>query len=208
MKIEIYSDIACPWCYIGKARFERALAQSSVQDAEVVFRPYQLDPDAPREAVPMWEYLEARFGPHARRMVGQVFDQARAEGLPMDYDRGIAVNTLNAHRLLRFAEQEYGAKVQREVAAALFRAHFAEGRDVRDPATLAEIGAASGMDRDRTLEYLRSNEGTAEVQAQIDEARQLGVTAVPTFVFDEKYALQGAQPIEVFQRVLSELPAA
>jgi predicted DsbA family dithiol-disulfide isomerase len=173
-----------------------------------VFRPYQLDPDAPRKAVPMWDYLEARFGPQARRMVGQVFDQARAEGLPMDYDRGLAVNTLNAHRLLRFAEQEYGAEIQRAVAAALFRAHFAEGRDVSDPSTLAEIGAASGMDRGRAVAYLQSNEGIAEVQAQIDEARQLGVSAVPTFVFNEQYALQGAQPIEIFQRVLSELPAA
>ena len=206
MKIEIYSDIACPWCYIGKARFERALAESSVKDrAEVVFRPYQLDPDAPRDAVPMWDYLEARFGPNARAMVARVFDQARAEGLPMDYDHGIAVNTLNAHRLLRLAEQEYGGEVQRSVAAALFRAHFADGRDVGDPETLAEIGAMSGMDRDRAVEYLRSSQGVEEVQRQIDEARQLGVSAVPTFVFDEQYALQGAQPVELFQRVLSEL---
>ena len=123
----------------------------------------------------------------------------------MDYDQGIAVNTLNAHRVLRFAEQEYGAEIQRAVAAALFRAHFADGRDVGDPETLAEIGAASGMDRGRSIEYLRSSQGIAEVQAQIDEARQLGVGAVPTFVFNEQYALQGAQPVELFQRVLSEL---
>jgi predicted DsbA family dithiol-disulfide isomerase len=205
MKVEIYSDIACPWCYVGKARFERALAESSMKDdVEVVFRPYQLDPDAPREAVPMWEYLETRFGPNVRGMVDRVFDQARAEGLPMDYDRGLAVNTLNAHRLLRLAEQEYGADAQRSIAAALFRAHFAEGKDVSDPETLAEIGATSGMDAERTSEYLRGNAGAAEVEAQIDEARQIGVTAVPTFVFDEKYAVQGAQPLEIFQRALSE----
>lgn len=206
MKIEIYSDIACPWCYIGKARFERALERfAGKDDVDVVFRPYQLDPTAPERAVAMYDYLAARFGANARGMAARVIDQARGEGLVMDYDRGLTVNTLAAHRLLRLAEQEHGAAVQRAVAERLFRAHFAEGKDVGDPNVLADIAAESGMSPDRVRAYLDSGEGTAEVRDAIDHARQLGITAVPTFVFDDRYALQGAQPTKLFAEALNEV---
>lgn len=206
MKIDIYSDIACPWCYIGKARFERALAEFEGRgDVDVVFRPYQLDPTAPAKAVPMYDYLAARFGPNARAMAQRVIDQARGEGLAMDYERGLTVNTLAAHRLLRLAERERGAAVQRALAERLFRAHFAEGKDVGDAATLADLAAEEGMDRERVRAYLASSEGEREVRQEIDAARRLGITAVPTFVFDDKYALQGAQPTALFAEALNEV---
>jgi predicted DsbA family dithiol-disulfide isomerase len=206
MRVEIYSDVACPWCYIGKARFERALAGfAGAAEVEVTYRPYQLDPGAPAEAVPMLEHLERRFGPGARSMVARVVESARAEGLEMDYDRGLSVNTLDAHRLMRLAEREGGPELQRRVASGLFEAHFSRGLDVGDTDVLAGIGAAAGLDADRVRAHLASDEGTAEVRAEIDGARRLGVTAVPTFVFDGRYAVQGAQPASTFLQVLEEL---
>lgn len=206
MKVEIYSDVACPWCYIGKARFERALgAYPGAGQVEVVYRPYQLDPGAPTEAVPMLEYLERRFGTGARAMADRVSENARGEGLEMDYDRGLAANTLDAHRLLRLAEQEHGPEVQRALAEGLFRAHFSEGRDVGDAGVLAEIAAGTGMDPERTREYLISGEGTREVKEEIAGAQRLGITAVPTFVFEGKYAVQGAQPTSAFLQALEAM---
>ncbi len=150
----------------------------------------------------MLEYLEGRFGGGVEAMVDRVTESARGEGLEMDYDRGLAVNTLDAHRLMRLAGDEHGPDVQAAVAEALFRAHFAEGRDVGDPDVLVEIGAAAGMDAGRVRAYLASEEGTREVEADIREAHQLGITAVPTFVFQDKYAVQGAQPTAAFVQAL------
>jgi predicted DsbA family dithiol-disulfide isomerase len=206
MRVEIYSDVACPWCYIGKARFERALAAFDGAEAvEVVYRPYQLDPRAPGTAMPMLEYLERRFGPGGRQMADRVIGEARREGLDMDYDRGLAANTLGAHRLLRLAEREAGAEVQRAVAEALFRAHFSEGQDISDTEVLAEVATRAGMDARRVRDYLGSGEGRAEVEAEIEQARRLGITAVPTFVIDGTYAVQGAQPTATFLSVLEEV---
>lgn len=203
MKVEIYSDVACPWCYIGEARFERALAAyPGAEDVEVVYRPYQLDPHAPTDAVPMLEYLERRFGASARAMADRVTENARGDGLVMDYDRGLAANTLAAHRLMDMAEREHGIKVQRQVAKRLFEAHFAEGKDIGDADALAELAADAGMDRDRVREYLASGEGTDEVRARIADAQGLGISAVPTFVFEGRYAVQGAQPASSFLQAL------
>src|SRR5690606_15920826 len=114
MKVEIYSDVACPWCYIGERRFARALAAfPGAEDVEVVFRPYQLDANTPHQAVPMAQYLERRFGRPVNDMLGRVTSEAGREGITMNWDRALAVNTRTAHRLMRLAEREYGAEVQR-----------------------------------------------------------------------------------------------
>ena len=203
MKVEIYSDVACPWCYIGKERFQRALESfPGAEQVEVVYRPYQLDPAAPAPAVPMREYLERRFGARAGAMTERVVESAREEGIMMDYDRGLAANTLDAHRLLRLAEREHGAEVQRALKDELLRAHFSAGADVADAETLSRLAGAAGMDPERAREYLVSGEGRNEVTAEIEDARRLGITAVPTFVFDGKYAVQGAQPASAFLQAL------
>jgi len=203
MKVEIYSDVACPWCYIGKRRFERALAAfPGAEGVEVVYRPYQLDPDAPAPAVPLLEHLARRFGPQAGGMAGRVVETARGEGIVMDFDRALAANTLDAHRLMWHAEREHGPAVQRAVAEGLFRAHFAEGADVGDPGVLAEVAARAGMDPARVRDFLASGEGTREVREEIGHARRLGVSAVPTFVIDGRYAVQGAQPASAFLQAL------
>ena len=206
MKIDVYSDIACPWCYIGQARFERALADfGGAADVEVRYRPYQLDPRAPSEAVPMLDYLARRFGPQARAMADRVIDMGRAEGLVLDYDDGLAENTLNAHRLLALVEQERGRAAQRTLVRRLFDAHFAEGRDVGDPATLAALAGETGMDTGRVRAWLETEEGTSEVRAEIAAAQRLGVSAVPTYVFDDRYVLEGAQPPALFLQALQRV---
>ena len=203
MKVEIYSDIACPWCYIGHARFERALEQFAGSDRlDVRYRPYQLDPSPPARAVPMLDYLARRFGAQARAMADRVIRIGQDEGLEMDYDRGLAVNTLNAHRLVALAERERGVSAQRAMVARLFAAHFAEGCDVGDPDALAELAADVGMEPAAVRGHLRSDAGTREVQEEIAAARRLGVTAVPTYVFDDRYVVEGAQPTELFVRAL------
>ena len=204
MKVDIYSDVACPWCYIGQARFDRALADfAGASDVEVRYRPYQLDPGAPMRAEPMLEYLARRFGSQARAMASRVIEIGRTEGLSMDYDRGLAVNTLNAHRLLALAEGEHGATVQRDLMRRLFAAHFSEGRDVGDPAVLAALAADVGMDADATRKYLETEQGTREVREEIAAAQRLGVNAVPTYVFDDEYVVEGGQPSELFLQALN-----
>lgn len=203
MKIEIYSDVVCPWCYIGKRRFARALEQfSEADEVNVVFRPYQLDPGAPEEAVSQSEYLEKRFGHRATEMQRQVGAAATGEGISIEWDSMLAANTRKAHRLLRLAEHEYGADVQRDLVERLFDLHFTRGGDIGDIEQLADEAAAVGMDHERAKSYLHSGEGEQELEAEFEAARQLGIRAVPTFVFDGERAIQGAQPTALFLRAL------
>jgi predicted DsbA family dithiol-disulfide isomerase len=208
VKIEIYSDVVCPWCYIGERRFRRALAAYPRRaEVEVVYRPYQLDPSMPERPIPTTGYLARKFGARADSAKAHVAAAARGEGIEIDFDRGRIVNTITAHRLMGLAERESGADVQREVATRLFAAHFESGGDVSDHGLLVEIGRSAGMDAERVREYLRSGEGLEEARSEIEEAVRIGVRAVPTFVFDGRYAVEGAQPTSTFLRVLEEMEA-
>jgi predicted DsbA family dithiol-disulfide isomerase len=206
MKIDIYSDIVCPWCYVGERRFARALAAlPDAAEIEVVFRPFQLDPQAPDAPVPVREQLARKFGALADAMTRRVNDAAAEEGIVMDWDRALAANTRTAHRLLRLAREEHGPAVQRDLAERLFAAHFSEGRDVSDHAQLTALAAAAGMNERRVREYLASGEGAEALEAELRHARAIGVTAVPTFVFAERFAVAGAQPVATFLEVLEEV---
>ncbi|MFC5668258.1 DsbA family oxidoreductase [Kitasatospora misakiensis] len=206
MKVEIYSDIACPWCYIGKRRFEQALdGFAGKADVEVVYRPYQLVPDAPATARAHREWLAERFGPQSVAMDARVAELGRAEGITYDFDAALEVNTFLGHRLLHLAETEYGAAAQGRLKEALLKAHFTDGVDVGDRTALTEVAVGAGLDRDRVTAYLAGDEGTAEVRAQLAEARELGISAVPTFVFEGKWAVQGGQEAEAFRRVLEQV---
>ncbi|HLT47002.1 MAG TPA: DsbA family oxidoreductase [Rubricoccaceae bacterium] len=206
MKVEIYSDVACPWCYVGERRFFRALdALPQADRVEVVFRPYQLDPSLPETPRPLAESLEAKFGPRLEATLRHTAAVAKQEGLDLRFDRALAVNTLAAHRLLRLALEEAGPEAQRALADRLFAAHFTDGANIADPALLADLAAEVGLDRGRTAAYLASDEGTDEVRAEIAHAQRLGIRAVPTFVFDGRYAVQGAQPTSTFLQVLEAI---
>src|SRR5690606_5235594 len=185
MKVEIYSDVVCPWCYIGERRFFRALEEhAGPEDVEVIFRAYQLDPMAPEVARPLKEYLRSRYGAAADGMMARVSDVAEQEGIQIDWESAQSVNTREAHRLLGLAGREHTPEVQRAVAEGLFALHFSEGGDVSDAEALVEVAGAAGMDRARVREYLASGAGVREVEEEIRAARELGIQAVPTFVFD------------------------
>ena len=208
MRVEIYSDVVCPWCYIGERRFFRALAETAdVGDVEVVFRPYQLDPREPTTPRPLLEALARKFGPHADQATRHASEAGRSEGIEFRWDLALATNTFDAHRLLWLALAEYGPEVQRALVERLFSVHFREGGDVGEAAELAEHAADVGINPDRAAALLASREGADEVRAAIEHAVAIGVTAVPTFVFDGRYAVSGAQPVEVFRRVIQQVAA-
>ena len=209
MRIDVWSDLVCPWCWIGRHRLERALSLlgDDVPEVEVHWHPFLLDPDADATPVPLREAYAAKFGgaEQAAQMLAKTQATARAEGLPMDFDRGqVRVTTLPAHRLMWLAAREGDADA---VGEALFRAHFAEGRNLADPDVLVAAGAAGGIDAARVRTMLQSGEGLAEVQAAMDQARMLGIRAVPTFVIDGRQGIQGAHPPEALAQALRELMA-
>lgn len=207
MKVDIYFDVVCPWCYIGERRFARALEQAGAHDVDVVFRPFQLDPGAAPEARPLSEYLTRRFGAMAEGMQRRVGEYAAGEGIRIDWARALSVNTQRAHRLVRLAQLEYPSEVQRAVVEALFRAHFEEGRDVGDDAELVRIAESAGIDAPRAAAWLGSAEAEADVRDALADGRALGVQSVPTFVFDEQFAIEGAQSVEAFVQALAEVRA-
>lgn len=207
LRIDIWSDVVCPWCWIGKHRLRAALAQlgEAGESAEIHWHAYQLDPESDETPVPLRQAYEKKFGGPER--TGQILSQTqatgRAEGLPFDFDRGqVRVNTLKAHRLIWLAGREGDAD---KVGEALFRAHFAEGRNLADTQTLVDAGAAGGLAEARVRAMLDSDEGLAEVRAQMGQAQALGIQAVPTFVFDGRMAVQGAQTPDVFRQVFKRL---
>ncbi|MBP6798082.1 MAG: DsbA family oxidoreductase, partial [Luteimonas sp.] len=204
MRIDIWSDVACPWCWIGKRRFQRALdlLGDDAPAVDVHWHPFLLDPDAGADPVPLREALAAKFGgaERVRDMLAGTQAAARAEGLPFDFERGqVRVGTLPAHRLLWLAAREGDADA---VGEALFHAHFAEGRNLADPAVLVAAGSAGGLPEARVREFLAGQEGLPEVRAQLAQAQAMGIRAVPTFVIDGRFAVQGARPPELFAQAL------
>ena len=204
-RLDIFSDPVCPWCYVGKANLDRALAQHPDHPFQIQWHPFQLNPDMPPEGVAKRAYLEEKFGGKAR--VDAVHDRLRevahAAGVDMNPDRPQRMpNTLNAHRLIHWAGIE---GVQSPVVTALMRAYWVEGRDIGDPDTLADIAAENGMDRDTTLRLLQSDADADDIQSRDRDARHKGVNAVPTFLIARHYVVSGAQPTETWEKVIAEL---
>ena len=206
LTVEIWSDVVCPWCYIGKRRFETAAAELRDEvDLQVVFRPYQLDPTArPGTAQPVVEAYEKKFGgpERAAQIIQHVSNVAAAEGLEFRMDRALRANTLLAHRLLFLAE---GSGHQYALKEQLLQAYFCDGLDIGDPEVLADRASSVGMQRDAVLAFLASDDGTAEVQQMLQLAAQAEITAVPTFVIDGRWAVPGAQDPETFVNVIRRM---
>ncbi len=209
MRIDIYSDVGCPWCWIGKHRFQQGvqLLGEHAPDLDIHWQPFQLDPDADDTPVPLREAYSRKFGGVERteQILGQTQTTARAEGLPMDFNQGqVRVTTLPAHRVLWLAG-EHG--VQDAVSEALFRAHFEHGQNLADNAVLVKAGVAGGLDGGEIAQMLASDRGLAEVEAKLGQAHALGISSVPTFVIDGKWAISGAQPPEGFANALRQIAA-
>lgn len=203
--IEIISDPICPWCYIGKTRFERALAARPDHPFEVSWKPFQLNPDMPAEGMDRREYLERKFGGKAAavQVYGDIQKAAEADGLKVKLDRITRTpNTINAHRLIHWAGIE---GVQNEAMAALFIANFEEGKDISSPAVLADIAASVGMDRAATERLLASDAEIAETRAADENAREMGVQGVPTFLIDGQYVVTGARETAFWIDLIDEI---
>lgn len=205
MRVEIYSDISCPWCYIGHVRLERALgAVEGLAGVELTHRPFQLDPEAPRDPVSVTDHLQRRYGEMVPAMLEQAANAARAEGIEINFDSALAANTFDAHRLLRLAREEYGAEVEHQLLMKLFAAHFTHGGDVSNHEQLAGLAASVGMNVARVRALLATAELKEEVEEEIGQAHRIGVRAVPTFLFEGGHVIQGAQPIPAFVTMLQE----
>jgi predicted DsbA family dithiol-disulfide isomerase len=214
LQVSIWSDIACPWCYVGKRRFDAALARfEHTSQVDVTWRSFELDPSAPRVR-PMQDYaqrLATKYGQtreQAQARIDQLVSLARAEGITLDFQRIQPGNTFDAHRLLHWAHNHGKQAALKE---RLLAAYLSEGQPIGEHATLLSAAAAVGLDVDEALATL-SNDGYAdEVRNDEAEARALGIQGVPCFVLAGRYAIEGAQPTDTMllglQRAFRELPA-
>ncbi len=202
IRIDLFADIACPWCYIGEARLEQALAQHADLEVERHWHPYQLTPDVPPEGIPWSTFVEAKFGSmeQAGTMFARVAQVAEEEGLRMNFDAiTVSPNTRDAHRLILMAGD---GEEQMAVAKAVFKAYFADGANVSDRETLISIAGAIGLKEDNVRTYLESDQGNEVVTDSQREAERLGISGVPFFIINERYGISGAQPVETFLRAI------
>ncbi|MCG6903364.1 MAG: DsbA family oxidoreductase [Rhodobacter sp.] len=207
-KLDILSDPICPWCYIGKANLDRALEKAGDHPFEIEWHPFQLNPDMPADGMDRREYLETKFGgrQQAVEVYGRIAEAAEAAGLEIDFAAiKRTPNTLNAHRLIHWAGLEGR---QTPVVAALFRAYFKEGRDIGNVEVLADIADSAGLDAAMVRQLLQGEADLDDIRARDTWAREKGVTGVPTFVVDHQHAVPGAQPPELWSRVIDDIARA
>ena len=207
LKVDIWSDIACPWCYIGKRKFERAVEQFSAEgrEVEVEYHSFELSPDTPVAFEgSTTEYLADRKGmpvEQVEQMLERVTQIASSVGLDYDFDKVVHINTLRAHQVLHLAKAR---GVQSEVKERLLKAYFEEGRNLSRVEELADLAAEAGLDRAAVLLALESEEFLADVRADMKQARAYGISGVPFFVLDAKYGVSGAQETDTFVQALTQ----
>lgn len=206
MKVEIFSDVACPFCFIGKRHFEGALAAfPHADEVEVTWRSFQLDPGAPTEPHgDNYGRLAAKYGvsiEEAKAMSGRVGTMAEAAGLSIDFDNIVSVNTFDAHRAAHLARDEgrEGPMIEQ-----LFSAYFIRGENVADQQVLVRLAGEAGIDRDLAASVLDSDRFADEVRTELGQARSLGLSGVPAFVIDRSLLVSGAQPPEVILGALQQ----
>jgi len=208
MLIEVWSDVVCPWCYIGKRRLEAALESfPHAEEVEVVYRSFELDPTAPQVGTEtVAEALARKYGgglANAEDMMDRVAGIAAEVGLHFDYAEATHSKTVDAHRLLHLALAEGGRKQQRRLKEKLLEAYFGQGRSIGDHGVLRAVAVATGLDPERVEAVLASDEYAGDVEADLAQARAYGISGVPFFVVDQKFGLSGAQPTEVFAALLN-----
>ncbi|WP_341839267.1 DsbA family oxidoreductase [Chitinophaga caseinilytica] len=204
MKIDIWSDVACPFCYIGKRHLEAALAQfPHAKDVEVTWHSFELNPDAQKDyKEDHYTLLASKYGMTREAAVAnsqRVSESGKAVGIDFKFDKLIHTNTFNAHRLIQLAAQ-HGK--QDEIEERLFHAYFTEGKHIGETPVLEAIAREAGLD---ASEVLKGTDFTGEVRQDEAQAQQLGIRGVPFFVFDMKYAISGAQPVEAFHQTLEKV---
>ena len=202
MQIDIYSDTICPWCFIGKRRLERALAERPEAAPAVTWRAFQLNPEMPAPGMDRRTYLQLKFGgpENAKQVYDRVREAGRQEQIPFAFEAiARTPNTIASHRLVRQAQRIGRAE---PMIQGLFDAYFLNGRDIGDPAILTEVAVGAGFEAAEIEAFLKSDEGAAEVRAEDARAREIGIQGVPTFIFNDHYVLSGAHPPEVLLQLI------
>ena len=207
MKVEIWSDIFCPFCYIGKRRFENALKNfSDKDDVEVIYRSFELNPDAPKiNSNSIHEAIADKYGmsvEEAKLNNDGIVRQAATLGLEYNFDTLILTNSLDAHRLIHFAKD---FNKMQEMTEALFKAYFTESKNISDIDALGDIADGIGLDKKEAIEFLNSDKYKNEVREDELLARKYGINSVPTFIFNDKFKVTGAQPEDVFLLALNKV---
>ena len=210
MRLEIFSDVVCPWCYIGKQRFDRAVANLTRAGVdlklEIIYRPFQLDPSAPQDTpTPVREAYAKKFGgtERADEILAHVTKLAAIDGINFRMEIAVRANTSRAHRLIALSQTK--DLDHTKLKESLMIAYFCDGKDISNIQTLSEIAIDFGMDGEEVTQMLQSNAGVNELEENLQRANELGVTAVPTYVFDEQWSVPGAQDSETFERILRKL---
>lgn len=202
MTVDVYADIACPWCYAGRARLKRALDQRPDLDVTLRWRPFQLHPDLPPEGRDFRDVLEGKFGSWSRveQMFERVQEMGEPDGLTFDFEAiDVAPNTADAHRLVLWAQDQDAGDA---MATVLFRAYFSEGRNVSDPDVLVDCAADVGLDVDGARSLLSGAEYAEVVRETQQQAQRMGITGVPCYVFGQQHAVMGAQSVEALTEAL------
>ena len=205
IRLDIFSDPICPWCYIGKANLDRALEAHAGHQFEIEWHPFQLNPEMAPEGADRRSYLEARFDgkQNAVSIYARVSEAAAAAGVSINFETMNRVpNTLDAHRLIHWAGLEGR---QTAMVSTLFRAYFRDGKDIGDKATLAALAGDAGMDESLAARLLATDSDRADIAARDAHARQRGVNSVPTYLIANQYVLTGAQPVTLWGQVIEEL---
>ncbi len=207
MRIDIWSDVVCPWCYLGKRRLDRALEQlGEPSDVEVEFRAFQLDPTASTEPGDLRRSIEAKYGPGAYdQMATRLTALGQAEGIDYRFDLALRVNTLDAHRLTAWALAEGGANAQAALVERLFRAYFEEGANVADHSALATMAGEVGLDTALAVEALATGSHAETVAEDLRQARERGLTGVPAFVVNDEFVIPGAQDVDTLVKLLGRV---
>jgi predicted DsbA family dithiol-disulfide isomerase len=211
IKIDIVSDINCPWCYIGEQRLNKARSEASEHyEFEVSFKPFELNPTIPQEGMDKTEYFRKNYGPQILTQLDTMNQRLKeagaAEGVQFNFDQQTKVNnTFNGHRLIWLAGQ---CGVQEQVANALFYSYFTEGSNMNDTAILTEIGIANGIPAVRLENFFSGDEGKKEVREMEQWAQTAGIKGVPAFIINDKYLISGAQPAAAFHQVFSQVAPA
>lgn len=202
VRIDVFSDVVCPWCFVGKRRLTRALDLMPEISPQVTWRPFRLDPTIPPEGIDRETYLDRKFGPdRTSDMHDQLTATGAEEGIAFHFDRiERSPNTVDAHRLILWAGRE---AMQEDVVEALFTAYFSEGRDIGDRAVLADIAAMTGMPAG-TSERLGGDDDRAETVAEVENAYRIGISGVPAFIIDQRIAVMGAYPSEALIQAIKQ----
>lgn len=202
MRIEFIFDTVCPWCFVGKRRLERALARRPNVSAEIIWRPFLLNPDMPEDGIPRATYLERKFGGPARvsRMLAGLVEAGRGEGIAFDFDAITRTpNSLHSHRLVRFAG---GFGLAGQAVEGILRAYFEEGRDIGSRAVLEDVAVQAGLPRGEVAAYLAGGEGRSDVFMENAHTHRLSINGVPCFVFETSYGIAGAQDPDILVRMI------